>query len=195
MLTDSQTGGLLAGRVSSARSCVFLFLQRGRKGSISHEHQGRYKRGWTGWSGLISEEKGGKKHTCWVLMTPTEIGEGATEAYGRSGWNRQIQYGGPVGCARMSSGLAYRAPGPAEVQVDSLARLVEMSLHILFPKTQECVHADVQATLRLLQDKRQGREPRQDEAVPGETKTWSQKLLASGRKVCPQTPCGFWRVT
>lgn len=44
----------------------------------------------------------------------------------------------------------YQAPGPPEVQIDSLARLVEMSLHILFPKAQECVHADVQATLRLL---------------------------------------------
>lgn len=50
----------------------------------------------------------------------------------------------------------YRAPGPPEVQVDSLARLVEMSLHILFPKAQECVHADVEATLRLLQRKRWG---------------------------------------
>lgn len=49
---------------------------------------------------------------------------------------------------------AYRAPGPPEVQVDALARLVEMSLHILFPKAQECVHADVEATLRLLQCKR-----------------------------------------
>lgn len=95
----------------------------------------------------------------------------------------------------MSSGLAYRVPGPPEVQVHSLAGLVEMSLHILFPKTQECVHADVEATLRLLQDKRQGREHRQDEAWPGETKTWSQKLLVSGSKICPQTPCGLWRVT
>lgn len=54
----------------------------------------------------------------------------------------------------------YRAPGPPEVQVDALARLVEMSLHILFPETQECVHANVEATLRLLQDKKQGRKHR-----------------------------------
>lgn len=51
----------------------------------------------------------------------------------------------------------YRAPGPTEVQVDSLARLVEVSFYILFPEAQECVHADVEATLRLLQDERQGR--------------------------------------
>lgn len=57
----------------------------------------------------------------------------------------------------------YRAPGPPEVQVHSLARLVEMSLHILFPKAQECVHADVEASLRLLQDRRQGRKHRKDE--------------------------------
>lgn len=54
------------------------------------------------------------------------------------------------------SSYPYRAPGPPEVQVDALARLVEMSLHILFPETQECVHANVEATLRLLQDKKQG---------------------------------------
>lgn len=74
------------------------------------------------------------------------------------------------------SPCAYRAPGPPEVQVDSLARLVEMSLHILFPKAQECVHADVEATLRLLQDRRQGRKHRKHEA-------WAQKLLVSRRKV------------
>lgn len=78
----------------------------------------------------------------------------------------------------------YRAPGPPEVQVHSLARLVEMSLHILFPKAQECVHADVEASLRLLQDRRQGRKHRKDEVWPGEeTKTWAQKLLVSRRKV------------
>lgn len=51
---------------------------------------------------------------------------------------------------------AYRAPGPPEVQVDSLARLIEMPLHILFPKAQERVHADVETTLGLLQCDRQG---------------------------------------
>lgn len=77
----------------------------------------------------------------------------------------------------------YWVPGPPEVQVDSLARLVEMSLHILFPEAQECVHADVEATLRLLQDKTQGRN-REDETWPGEkTKTWAQTLLVSRRKV------------
>lgn len=136
-------------------------------------------------------------------MTPTEIGEGETEACGRSGWNRQIQYGGPVGCARMSSGLAYQAPGPPEVQVDSLAGLVEMSLHILFPKTQECVHADVEATLRLLQDKRQGREHRQDEAWPGETRNcWFPEersvlkhRLAFGESLSPLGPGTWLRVS
>lgn len=49
------------------------------------------------------------------------------------------------------SHCAYRSPGPPEVQVHTLACLVEMSLHILFPKSQECVHADIEATLRLLQ--------------------------------------------
>lgn len=49
------------------------------------------------------------------------------------------------------SHYAYRSPGPPKVQVDTLACLVEMSLHILFPKSQECVHADIKATLRFLQ--------------------------------------------
>lgn len=88
----------------------------------------------------------------------------------------------------MSPGLApacpYRALGPPEVQVDSLARLVEMSLHILFPKAQECVHTDVEAALRFLQDTGQGRKHREDEAWPSEeTKTWAQKLLVSRKKV------------
>lgn len=78
----------------------------------------------------------------------------------------------------------YRAPGPPEVQVHSLARLAEMSLHILFAKAQERVHADVEASLRLLQDRRQGRKHGKDEVWPGEeTKTWAQKLLVSRRKV------------
>jgi len=71
-----------------------------------------------------------------------------------------------------AAGLAYRAPGPPEVQVDALASLVKMSLHILFSKAQECVHADVEATLRLLQDNRQGQKHGRDEAWPGEGKTW-----------------------
>lgn len=89
----------------------------------------------------------------------------------------------------MSPGLApapvppYRAPGPPEVQVHSLARLAEMSLHILFAKAQERVHADVEASLRLLQG-RQGMKHGKDEVWPGEeTKTWAQKLLVSRRKV------------
>lgn len=66
----------------------------------------------------------------------------------------------------MSPDQSYRAPGPPEVQVDSLARLVEMSLHILFSEAQECVHTDVEATLRLLQDRMQGMKLREDEARP-----------------------------
>lgn len=72
----------------------------------------------------------------------------------------QIQKWKPSGmCQKVPrpSPYPYRAPGPPEVQVDSLARLVEMPLHVLFPETQECVHADVEATLTLLQGKRQGR--------------------------------------
>ena len=71
-----------------------------------------------------------------------------------------------------AAGLAYRAPSPPEVEVDALASLVKMSLHVLFSKAQECVHADVEATLRLLQDKRQGQKHRRDEAWPGDGKTW-----------------------
>lgn len=102
----------------------------------------------------------------------------------------QIQNGGPVGCARMSPGPArpYRAPGPPEVQVDALARLVEMSLHILFPETQECVHANVEATLRLLQDKKQGRKhgglslARWGDEDPGsKTSGFQRKVLFSNK--------------
>lgn len=35
------------------------------------------------WANLGRERS--QKHTCWVLMTPTEMGEGETEACGRSG--------------------------------------------------------------------------------------------------------------
>lgn len=84
---------------------------------------------------------------------------------------------------RPSPPRPYRAPGPPEVQVDALARLVEMSLHILFPETQECVHANVEATLRLLQDKKQGGNTG-DEAWPGgKTKTRGSKTSGFQRKV------------
>lgn len=57
------------------------------------------------------------------------------------------------------------------MQIDTLARLVEMSLHIVFPKAQECVHADVEATLRLLQGTTQVGKHKQGEAwTCGETK-------------------------
>lgn len=73
---------------------------------------------------------------------------------------RQIPNGGPVARAQMSPGivptLSLPGAGSSGGEVDSLARLVEMSLHILFPKAQECIHADVEATLRLLQRKRWG---------------------------------------
>lgn len=69
------------------------------------------------------------------------------------------------------SHCAYQSPGPPEVQVDALACLVEMSLHILFPKAQECVHADVEATLRLLQGTTQiGKHKKDGVWTYGETK-------------------------
>lgn len=98
-----------------------------------------------------------------------------------------------------AAGLAYRAPSPPEVEVDALASLVKMSLHILFSKAQECVHADVEATLRLLQDKRQGQKHRQDEAWPGvrngwlpETRSVLKHCVASGKSPISLSGPGTW---
>lgn len=78
------------------------------------------------------------------------------------------------------SHCAYRSPGPPEVQVHTLACLVEMSLHILFPKSQECVHADIEATLRLLQGTmRMGKHKRDEACTCGKPRIKGQKGFAS----------------
>lgn len=116
-------------------------------------------------------------------MLPTEIGEsGKQRPIGQNGRDRfkmEAQGQVPECPQALPQPCPYRAPGPPEVQVDSLARLVEMFLHILFPKAQECVHADVEATLRLLQYEKKGRKHREDEAWPGgeTTKTSKRKAL------------------
>lgn len=98
---------------------------------------------------------------CWVFTISTDTGERGSEA-DRSQNGTDSKWGPGGTCQDVPRPSPYRdqAPGPPEVQVDALARLVEMSLHILLPETQECVHANVEATLRLLQDKKQGRKHR-----------------------------------
>lgn len=44
----------------------------------------------------------------------------------------------------------YRLARPLEVQVDPLARLLEVPLHVVLAEAQEGVHADVQPARRLL---------------------------------------------
>lgn len=105
-----------------------------------------------------------------------------------------------MGYVCMFPGLApahpYRALGPPEMQVDSLARLVEMSLHILFPKAQECVHTDVEATLRFLQDRGQRRKHREDEPWPSEeSKTWLRNCWFQEKRFYSLTLSGSWQVT
>lgn len=77
------------------------------------------------------------------------------------------------------SHCAYRSPGPPEVQVHTLACLVEMSLHILFPKSQECVHADIEATLRLLQGTMRMGKQRDEACTCGKPRIKGQKGFAS----------------
>jgi hypothetical protein len=66
------------------------------------------------------------------------------------------------------------------VQVDTLACLVEVSLHILLPESQECVHADIEATLRLLQGTvRVGKHKRDETCMCGEPRIKGQKVFVS----------------